>query len=63
MNKKLHKSLYSKKDKRPNYPTVNKDIESNIDITDLINLWLTFNLTSLSDISIELGLDPSMFKS
>ena len=38
MNKKLHKSLYSKKDKRPNYPTVNKVIESNIDITDSINL-------------------------
>ena len=38
MNKKLHKSLYSKKDKRPNYPTVNKVIESNIDITDAINL-------------------------
>ena len=38
MNKKLHKSLHSKKDKRPNYPTVNKVIESNIDITDLINL-------------------------
>ena len=38
MDKKLHKSLYSKKDKRPNYPTVNKVIESNIDITDLINL-------------------------
>ena len=38
MNKKLHKSLYSKKDKRPNYPTVNKVIESNIDITDIINL-------------------------
>ena len=38
MNKKLHKSLYSKKNKRPNYPTVNKVIESNIDITDAINL-------------------------
>ena len=38
MNKKLHKSLYSKKDKRPNYPTVSKVIESNIDITDSINL-------------------------
>ena len=38
MNKKLHKSLYSKKDKRPNYPTVNKVIQSNIDITDSINL-------------------------
>mgnify|MGYP003298805873 CR=1 FL=1 len=38
MNKKLHKSLYSKRDKRPNYPTVNKVIESNIDITDPINL-------------------------
>ena len=38
MNKKLHKSLYSKKNKRPNYPTVNKVIESNIDITDSINL-------------------------
>ena len=38
MNKKLHKSLYSKKDKRPNYPTINKVIESNIDITDSINL-------------------------
>ena len=38
MNKKLHKSLYSKKDRRPNYPTVSKVIESNIDITDSINL-------------------------
>ena len=38
MNKKLHKSLYSKKDKRPNYPTFSKVIESNIDITDSINL-------------------------
>ena len=38
MNKKLHKSLYSKKDKRPNYPTVNKVIQSNFDITDSINL-------------------------
>ena len=38
MNKKLHKSLYSKKNKKPNYPTVNKVIESNIDITDSINL-------------------------
>ena len=38
MNKKLHKSLYSKKDKRPNFPTVNKVIQSNIDITDSINL-------------------------
>ena len=38
MNKKLHKSLYSKKDKRPNYPAVNKVIQSNIDITDSINL-------------------------
>ena len=38
MNKKLHKSLYSKKDKRPKYPTVNKVIQSNIDITDSINL-------------------------
>ena len=38
MNKKLHKSLYSKKDRRPNYPTVIKVIESNIDITDSINL-------------------------
>ena len=36
MNKKLHKSLYSKKDKRPNYPSVNNVIESNIDITDEI---------------------------
>ena len=38
MNKKLHKSLYSKKDRRPNYPSVSKVIESNIDITDSINL-------------------------
>ena len=38
MNKKLHKSLYSKKDQRPNYTTVNKVIVSNIDITDAINL-------------------------
>ena len=38
MNKKLHKSLYSKKDRRPNYPIVSKVIESNIDITDSINL-------------------------
>ena len=38
MNKKLHKSLYSKKNRRPNYPTVSKVIESNIDITDSINL-------------------------
>jgi peptidoglycan hydrolase-like protein with peptidoglycan-binding domain len=38
MNKKLHKSLYSKKDRRPNYPTASKVIESNIDITDSINL-------------------------
>ena len=38
MNKKLHKSLYSKKDKSPNYPTVSQVIESNIDITDSINL-------------------------
>ena len=38
MNKKLHKSLYSKKDKRPNYPIVSEVIESNIDITDSINL-------------------------
>ena len=38
MDKKLHKSLYSKKDKRPNYPTVNKIIELDIDITDSIKL-------------------------
>ena len=38
MNKKLHKSLYSKKDRRPNYPTVSRVIESNIDIIDSINL-------------------------
>ena len=38
MNKKLHKSLYSKKNKRPTYPIVSEFIESNIDITDSINL-------------------------
>ena len=36
MNKKLHKSLYSKSETK--LSTVSKVIESNIDITDSINL-------------------------
>ena len=38
MDKQLHKSLYSKRDKKPYYPSSSKVIELNIDITDSINL-------------------------
>ena len=60
MNKKLHKSLYSKKDRRPNYPTVSKVIESNIDITDSINL---VDVTVKKNISVKNKYALSLFLS